>query len=118
MSVDQTGSHHFFGLVRRSVASHDIKFSATLVGAAGVHNMDCPRKKMALITSDSDAMRLHVHQMDLVTSDCVPFRVRSPSRHNCSPHRCLLFDSVCRSKSRGSVPGSSSDPPGSKRSCP
>ena len=27
---------------------------------------------MALITSDCDAMRIHEHQMALITSDCAP----------------------------------------------
>ena len=33
---------------------------------------------MALITSDSDAMRLHEHQIALITSDCVLFRPGDP----------------------------------------
>ena len=33
--------------------------------------IDYPRTKMALITSDCDAMRPHPHQMALITSNCV-----------------------------------------------
>ena len=38
----------------------------------GPHSMDCPRTKRPRTTSDCDAMRVHGHQMALLTSECAP----------------------------------------------
>ena len=50
-------------------------------------------KKMALITSDCDAMRIHEPQMALITSECVPFR--SCTAHASRPQLWSGFAACC-----------------------
>ena len=42
------------------------------VRASGPLHYGLSSIKLALITSDCDAMRIHEHRMALITSDCVP----------------------------------------------
>ena len=51
-----------------------IEAMAKLMAMRGVTNRGISSNKMALITSDFDAMCFHEHQMALITSGCAPFR--------------------------------------------
>ena len=61
----------------------DLLWITERIGCSAVASLACPPThtqhglysiKMALINSDCDAMRIHEHQMALITSECTPFR--------------------------------------------